>query len=86
MTFIVDYAGYLQVPERRKLKVHTVQVSAMGERSVIGFCHDVQEDQTFKLSGITSQVLVDLSREELEVQVWLSRLIANDPFAWEAGE
>ena len=86
VTVIFDYAGYLLEPERSKLNVHTVQVCAMGERSVIGFCHDAQEDRTFKWSGITSQVLVDRSREELDVQVWLSRLIANDAFASEAGE
>lgn len=86
VTVVFDYSGYLQEPERRKLNAHTVQMSAMGERSVVGFCHDAQEDQTFKLSGISSAVLVDRSREELDVEEWVARLIADDAFAPQTGE
>ncbi|MEM7407825.1 MAG: hypothetical protein AAF458_21215 [Pseudomonadota bacterium] len=80
VTVIFDYAAYLQEPARRKVNVHTVQVSAMGEQSVLGFCHDGQEDRIFKLSGIRGAVLVDRSKEELDVDQWLARLVANDTF------
>lgn len=83
VTVVFDYAAYLQEPERRKVNVHSVQVSAMGERSVVGFCHDSHEDQTFKLSGVQGLVLVERNREELSVNDWLERLMANDTFSKE---
>ena len=81
VTVVFDYAAYLQEPERRKVNVHTVQVSAMGERSVVGFCHDRHEDNIFKLSGVQGLVLVDRNREELSVSDWLERMMANDTFS-----
>ncbi len=84
VTVVFDYAGYLQEPERRKVNVHSVQISAMGERSIVGFCHDSHEDRTFKLSGIQGLVLVERNREQLPVKEWLERMIANDPFLRES--
>ena len=83
VTVVFDYAAYLQEPERRKVNVHSVQMSAMGERSVVGFCHDGQEDRTFKLSGVQGLVLVERNREELPVNEWVERLMANDAFSKE---
>jgi hypothetical protein len=86
VTVVFDYSAYLQEPERRKVNVHTVQLSAMGERSIVAFCHDAEEDRTFKLSGVCSDVLVERSKEELAVEVWLERLTANDMFTTDASD
>lgn len=75
VTVLFDYAPYLKEPERRRVNVHTVQESGMGERSVVGFCHDSQEDRTFKLSGIQGPVLVERSRARMPVAEWLERLV-----------
>ena len=85
VTVVFDYSAYLQEPERRKANVHTVQTSAMGEVSVVGFCHDRQEDCTFKTSGVRSAVLVERKKTQLDVDVWLQRLVADDLFAIETG-
>lgn len=78
------YAAYVQESERRKVNVHSVQVSAMGERSVVGFCHDSHEDQIFKLSGVPGLVLVERNREELPVNDMLERMMADYTFSTES--
>lgn len=79
VTVLFDYAPYLKPPERRRVNVHTIQESGMGERSLVGFCHDDQEDRTFKLSGVQDPVLLERTREELPVEAWVAQLLAGAP-------
>ena len=59
VTVTFDYATYLREPVVKRVNVHTLQQSAMGERSIVGFCHDDQEDRTFKLAGLHGSVLTE---------------------------
>lgn len=77
VTVIFDYAAYLQAPLKRRVNVHTLQCSAMGERSIVGFCHDDQEDRTFKIGGIQGNVLIERTKESLSVSDWQTALLAG---------
>ncbi|MBT6277585.1 MAG: hypothetical protein HOI95_26055 [Chromatiales bacterium] len=77
VTVVFDYAPYMKEPERRKVNVHTLQESGMGERSLVGFCHDGREDRSFKLAAIQGPVLVAKTGEEVAPLEWLDRLTAT---------
>lgn len=77
VTVTFDYAPYLKEPVRRRVNVHTLQESAMGERSLVGFCHDGQEDRTFKLAGIQGEILIERSLESMSVAEWLERVLTG---------
>lgn len=70
-TVTFDYAQYLKQPMRRRVNVHTLQQSAMGEQTIVGFCHDAEEEQAFKIAGIRGNVLVQQSGDEWPVSKWL---------------
>ena len=77
VTVTFDYAPYLKEPVRRRVNVHTLQESAMGERSLVGFCHDSQEDRTFKLAGIQGEILIERSLESMSVAEWLEQVLTG---------
>ena len=71
VTVTFDYAPYLREPSRRRVNVHTLQRSRMGESSVVGLCHDSQEEQVFKLGSIQGEVLIQRSGESMSVEAWV---------------
>ncbi len=77
VTVTFDYAPYLKEPLRRRVNVHSLQESAMGERSLVGFCHDAQEDRTFKLAGIQGAMLIERSQESMTVAEWVEQVLTG---------
>ena len=49
----------------------------MGERSLVGFCHDDQEDRTFKLAGIQGAMLIERSQESMTVAEWVEQVLTG---------
>lgn len=74
VTVTFDYAPYLREPSRRRINVHTLQKSQMGESTIIGLCHDTQEEQVFKIAGIKGSVLIQRTGESVPVTEWVASL------------
>ena len=77
VTVTFDYAPYLKEPVRRRVNVHALQESAMGERSLVGFCHDGQEERAFKLAGIQGEILIERSHESISFAEWLEQVLTG---------
>ena len=54
-----DYQPYLKDPVRRRVNVRAVQETEMGALLLVGYCHDNQEERTFKVGSIHGDLLVE---------------------------
>ncbi len=68
-----DYQPYLKEPSRRRVNITAMQRNELDEILLVGYCHDAQQERTFKLTSVCGEVLV----EKLGVSV-LPGVFVND--------
>ena len=72
-----DYQPYLKDSSRRRVNVNVLQRNEQGELSFVGYCHDAQEERTFKLSSVQGEVLVEKLGEAVLPGVFARELEAG---------